>query len=156
VHATLAGVVLGLLTPISEIEWLEHRLHPWSSFAIVPLFALANAGVVVSGAALRSAAGSAVSVGVIVGLVVGKLVGISGATWAARRVRLGVLPDDVSTRGLIGVASMGGIGFTVSIFVAGLAFSSAALVNEAKIGILVGSLLSGVVGSAVLYGGDRR
>jgi len=198
-HATLAGVVLGLMAPtapirqrhlidetaltdlstvdaaretamlaresVSVVEWLEHVLHPWSSFFIVPLFALANAGVPLSTRALSSAASSPITYGVLVGLVVGKVVGITGATWLATRSGVGVLPEGATSRGILGVAAIGGIGFTVSIFVTGLAFDDPVLQNDAKIGILVASLVAAGLGTLILLrrpsddpvptGGDR-
>jgi len=136
---------------VSVLEWLEHILHPWSSLVIVPLFALANAGISISGDSMRHAADSAVTAGVVVGLVVGKLVGVLAATWAAVRLGAGVLPRDVNGRALAAGAALGGIGFTVSIFVAGLAFTDARLIEQAKIGILVASVVSAVVGAAILW-----
>jgi Na+:H+ antiporter, NhaA family len=184
VHATIAGVALGFLTPtqpfqppelidadelldlssvdraretaelargsVSVVEWLEHRLHPWSSFVIVPLFALANAGVVVTGGALRAAWASSIAHGIVVGLVVGKLVGVSTFTWLAVRLGLGALPPGITWRGVVGIGGLAGIGFTVSLFVTGLAFVEPALQDEAKIAILMASTLASVVGTLIL------
>jgi NhaA family Na+:H+ antiporter len=135
---------------VSVVEWLEHRLHPWTSFAIVPLFALANAGITVSSDMLSDAATSPITLGVVIGLVAGKTVGITGATWLAVRLRVGVLPEGASWRSVVGVGALGGIGFTVSIFVAGLAFDTPAAQDEAKIGILVASMLAAGIGAAIL------
>ena len=159
VHATLAGVALGLLTPTrrrrrgeseSVVEWLEHGLHPWTSFVIVPLFALANAGIPISADSLSDAASSTITYGVIAGLVVGKLVGVTAATWLAVRLRIGDLPSAASWRSIVGIGALAGIGFTVSIFVTGLAFDDVALQDEAKLGILTASLLAAMLGAAVL------
>jgi NhaA family Na+:H+ antiporter len=161
IHATIAGVVLGLLTPTSPrrpddpegpstVEWLEHLLHPWSSFVIVPLFALANAGVVISSQALADAWSTSITHGVVAGLVVGKLVGVSAFTWLAVRLGIGELAAGISWRGLIGVGALAGIGFTVSLFVTGLAFDDPALQDQAKLGILGASLLAALLGSAIL------
>jgi Na+:H+ antiporter, NhaA family len=159
VHATLAGVALGLLTPTrprrrgeseSVVEWLEHGLHPWTSFVIVPLFALANAGIPISADSLSDAASSTITYGVIAGLVVGKLVGVTAATWLAVRLRIGDLPSGASWRSIVGIGALAGIGFTVSIFVTGLAFDEVALQDEAKLGILTASLLAAMLGAAVL------
>jgi NhaA family Na+:H+ antiporter len=186
VHATLTGVVLGLMAPtqpirqhqlidetaltdlstveaaretavlaresVSVVEWLEHLLHPWSSFLIVPLFALANAGVPLSSSALSDAARSPITYGVVLGLVLGKLIGIAGFTWLATRSRIGMLPEGATWQGLLGVAALGGIGFTVSIFVAGLAFDDPVLQNDAKIGILIASVVAATLGSLILLG----
>ena len=189
VNATIAGVVLGLLTParattpehlidadklrdvsnvdaaretaalareaVSIMEWLEHVLHPWSSLVIIPIFVLANAGISLSTSAIADAASSAVTGGVVLGLVVGKLVGVLAATWLALRIGAGVLPRGVDHRGLVGAAALGGIGFTVSIFVAGLAFTDAALVGQAKLGVLAASIISALVGAAILWRPSR-
>ena len=127
---------------VSELEWLEHRLHGWTSFLIVPLFALANAGVSISGESLSDAVSSRVTLGVVVGLVVGKAVGISGAAWLACRLGIADLPENVTWRQIVGVSCLGGIGFTVSIFIAGLAFHDGVVTDEAKIGIVAASLLA--------------
>ncbi|MBA3801595.1 MAG: Na+/H+ antiporter NhaA [Acidimicrobiia bacterium] len=101
---------------VSQLEWLEHELHGWSSFAIVPVVALANAGVTLSSDALGGAAASALTLGVVVGLVAGKTIGISVAAWLATRAGIADLADGVSWRQVMGAAALGGIGFTVSLF----------------------------------------
>jgi NhaA family Na+:H+ antiporter len=186
VHATIAGVALGLLVPtrplvrhlsvslgegdmelsapvvrwvrlhvqetISAAERLAHSLHPWTSLAVVPLFALANAGVPLSRAPLAEAVGSPVTLGVVAGLVVGKLVGISGAAWLALRLRIGALPEGVTSRQLVAVAAVAGIGFTVALFIAGLAYpTTPALQDQARVGILAGSLLAAALGAVLLH-----
>jgi NhaA family Na+:H+ antiporter len=156
VHATIAGVALGLVTPTKDrggrpvLEILEHRLHPVSAFFAVPLFALANAGVYLGGGLLADAASSRLAWAIAVGLVVGKLFGIAGATFGGLRLGWGALPDGVHRAHLWGIAGLGGIGFTVSLFIAQLAFEAPAVVDTAKIGILAGSLLSGLLGAALL------
>lgn len=158
VHATLAGVALGLLVPArtgpdqreAATERLQRRLHPWTAFAVVPAFALANAGVALSGSTLRDAAGSAVTLGVVLGLVAGKSLGVAGAIWLACRVGVARLPDGIRQRHVLGMASVAGIGFTVSLFIAQLAFDDPAAVEQATIGILVGSLLAAALGTSVL------
>jgi Na+:H+ antiporter, NhaA family len=190
VHATLAGVVLGLMTPtqpirrpelvdageladvssyeaarqtatvaresVSVVEWLEHQLHPWTSFVIVPLFVLANAGVPLSVAAVSDALGSSVAGGIMVGLVVGKFVGVAGFTWLAARLRMARLPDDATWSGILGVSALAGIGFTVSIFITDLAFADTSLQDEAKIAILAASVLAATIGTALLVTLSRR
>lgn len=158
VHATIAGVALALLTSarptdpggVSVAERLEHLLHPWSSFLIIPIFALANAGLVLSAGTIKDAMTSSVALGVIVGLVVGKIVGISAAAWVATRAGVARLPEGVTWRHIVGGAALAGIGFTVSLFIAGLAFSDPALIAESKIGILAGSVVAGLLGTAIL------
>ncbi len=155
VHATIAGVTLGLLTPARPfrgrqiIEPLEHWLHPWSSLLVIPVFAIANAGVRLDLSALDRAASSGISWGIILGLVVGKPLGIMMATGLALRFRFGRLPDGLSLRDVLGVGCVAGIGFTVSLFVADLSFHGAQL-SAAKVGIVAASLTSAAVGSAVL------
>ena len=162
IHATIAGVVLGLLTPTGAVkgrqvlELLEHRLHPLSAFVVVPLFALANAGVDFGGGVLSGALGSTLTWAIVVGLLVGKPVGIAGATWVALRLRVGALPEGVSFRHVVGAGVLGGIGFTVSIFIAGLAFDDVRLVNDAKVGIFIGSIASGALGAVILLTLGRR
>ena len=187
VHATIAGVAVGLLMPtrplvrqlsislgqdddddlqpspplvhwvrqqaketVSAAERLAHGLHPWTSYVVVPLFALANAGVPLSRAALSAAVGSPVTGGVVLGLVVGKLAGISGAAWLALRLRIGALPEAVTGRQLLALAAVAGVGFTVSLFIAGLAYPTAELQDQARVGILAGSLLAATVGALLL------
>jgi Na+:H+ antiporter, NhaA family len=161
VHATLAGVALGLLTPArpfggkEPIEGLEHRLHPWSSFLVVPVFAIANAGVVLDSRSLERASSSAVAWGIVAGLVVGKPIGIVGATALARRARLGRLPVDMTMSHVIGVGLVAGVGFTVSLFVAELSFAGP-LLADAKVGIVAASLVSVLVGAGTLMAMTRR
>lgn len=156
IHPTIAAVALGLLTPAVPVggrpvlEEVEHRLHPLSSYFVIPVFALANAGVTLGGDAIGDAAGSRLTWAVIVGLVAGKLIGIAGATFIGVRTRLGQLPPDVGNVHVIGAGAVGGVGFTVSLFITGLAFSTDALLAQAKIGILAGSLLAAMLGAAIL------
>jgi NhaA family Na+:H+ antiporter len=155
VHATIAGVMLGLLTPVGEVGGrqvlteLEDRIHPWTSYLVVPLFALANAGVVVRGDTLEAAATGAVAWGVGLGLLVGKPLGILAG--AALGIRLGIadLPSSLRLKHLSGVALIAGIGFTVSLFVADLAFEGV-LLGEAKVAILLGSLVAAIGGSLLV------
>ena len=161
IHPTIAGVALGLMTPAKPVrgrevlEELEHRLHPVSAFLVLPAFALANAGVEIGGDALGSSTEVRLSIGVALWLVLGKLLGIGSMTWLALRTGVGRLPEGVGRRTALGVAALGGIGFTVSLFIAPLAFSEPAFVDSAKLGILGGSVLSALVGIAILAGGPR-
>jgi NhaA family Na+:H+ antiporter len=156
VHPTIAGVALGLLTPAGPVrgrpvlEQLEAQLHPWSSYLVIPVFALANAGVALDGRAVTDAWGSRLTWAVVVGLVVGKLAGIAGATAVMARSRFGQLPSGVRFGHVLGAGGVGGIGFTVSLFITGLAFTDEALQAQAKIGILAGSLLAALIGAAIL------
>jgi len=202
VHATVAGVILGLLVParayysdvgfreragrilkrwdrdkdtplaharldqdalelaaiaresVSPLERWEHTLHPWSSFLIIPLFALANAGVRFIGIDVLAAVTSPVALGVSVGLVIGKPIGITAATWLGLKLRLGQLPRNTTFTHIIGLGLLAGIGFTVSLFISELAFRSSSSAHlfsdEAKIGIFVGSIVAGIAGFVFL------
>jgi Na+:H+ antiporter, NhaA family len=162
VHATLAGVALALLTPAVPVGGrdvlgeLEHRLHPWVNLGILPLFALANAGVKLSGGELSDSTGRKIALAVALGLVVGKFVGIAGATLAALRLKLGALPSGVDRRGLLGAAALGGIGFTVSLFITPLAYDDPMLIGAAKLGILGGSVVAAAIGVTIFLTGRRR
>jgi protein-disulfide isomerase len=120
-------------------EGVEHRLHPWSAFVVVPLFALANAGIALDAAVLERAASSPITIGIVLGLVVGKLVGITSATWLGTRRWLGRFPLTVAWPPLFGAATVAGIGFTVALLIADLSFTGPRL-EEAKIGILAASI----------------
>ncbi len=149
VHPTLAGVILGLLTPNiardengSVIEWLEHKLHPMSSFIIVPLFAFANTGVTITLETIESAASSLVAWGIFFGLVVGKPIGILASSLGARKLKLIELPRGTNIRLLGATGSAAGIGFTVSIFIAQLAFSDSHLQDIAVLAVIIASIVS--------------
>lgn len=196
VHPTIAGVVLGLLTPslafqrpaavseeahriadltvdepepadadapawlrlaglsreaVSPLARVEHALLPWSSWVIVPVFALANGGVELGGGAVRGALSSAVVLGIVLGLVIGKPLGIWLATFATVRLRVAPMPAGVGWGDTLGLGATAGIGFTVALFIAELAFpQDPALLAEAKVGILVASLVAGVAGNLLL------
>jgi NhaA family Na+:H+ antiporter len=159
VHATVAGVALGLLTPAAASDSaesvaarIERRLHPWSSYLIIPLFALANAGVALGSG--FEGTGARVLVGVVVGLLAGKTIGVVGATWLAVRAGVGDLPDGVSWRQVVGMALLAGIGFTMSLFVTDLAFAgpdAGSLARHAKVGVLGASVVAAAVGAALLW-----
>ncbi|MCW2678024.1 MAG: Na+/H+ antiporter NhaA [Modestobacter sp.] len=194
VHATLAGVILGLVVPARppsrrEIERteafgralreapdaqrarltglavaatvpanarLQESLHRWTAYLVVPVFGLANAGVRLDGEALRAAAGSPVTLGVLLGLVVGNAVGITAGTFVALRTGWGVLPGGVRWSHLMAGATLAGIGFTISLFITDLAFDDPLLREQAKIGILAGSLIAAVLGTLLLrFLGER-
>lgn len=156
VHATIAGVALGLMVPVRPFRGhdigrkLEHSVHPVSALIVIPLFALANAGIDLGGGVLGNALGSEITWGVVAGLVVGKVLGISGTTLIALRLGLGTLPTGMRKAQVWGVGALGGIGFTVSLFIADLAFTDQLLTADAKIGIFLGSILSGIIGASLL------
>lgn len=158
VHATIAGVALGLLTPTWPRERLASALHPWTSFVVVPIFALANAGVAL-GHELNGP-GVRVGLGVVFGLVVGKTVGVAGATWLTVRLRLAPRPTGASWPQVLGVGALAGIGFTMSLFVTDLAFAGRAnaedLVAHAKLGVLGASVIAAAVGSGLLVLASRK
>ena len=160
VHATIAGVVLAATIPIvkspgapddqaSPLHRLEHGLHPYVAFAIVPLFAFANAGVALGGFGWGVLAEPLV-LAIALGLLVGKQIGIFGGIWAAAKLGVAPAPARVSWRQLYGMSLIAGIGFTMSLFIGSLAFTDPLLIEEVKIGVLAGSLLSGLAGVLVL------
>jgi Na+:H+ antiporter, NhaA family len=159
VHAAIAGALLGLSAPIISRRKdkraiagrLERALIPVSAFVVVPLFALANAGVAFSVHAFDERAAVLTGTGIVAGLVVGKVLGIVGATWLLVRLTSARLPKDVSWRLLAGVGLLAGIGFTLSIFIAEIAFASESLTQAAKISIFVASFLSAGLGLAWLW-----
>lgn len=161
VHATLAGVALAFLTPARPVAGrdvlgeLESGLHPFVNFAVLPVFALANAGVVIGGSALSDPQGLRVALAVGIALVVGKFLGVGGAALVALKTGVGRLPSGVDRRELLGAAAVAGIGFTVSLFIAPLAYSDQTLIDAAKLGILGGSIVATLVGTAILLLGRR-
>lgn len=193
VHATIAGVILGAITPAkspgrkdtfvaavkeslpavrdsldpedsersevmigrieelarqteSPLERLERMVHPWTSYLILPVFALVNAGVVLSAEFIRQAFTSTVTLGVILGLVVGKVTGVTALAWLAVRLGWATLPGGAAWRHIAGAGLIGGVGFTVSLFITGLAFSDTVVIEQAKVGVLAASLMAGVGG----------
>ena len=195
IHATIAGVVLGLICPahplrayaadpcvdaadnphvgsaiageanprvirranfeireqLSVAERLADLLHPFSSYLIIPLFALVNAGIEISSETLEDAVTSDITLGVVLGLIVGKFVGVSLFTWLGVRLGLAGLPQGATFRHVVGLALIAGIGFTVSLFITGLAFDDPMVVDEAKLGILGASVIAATLGSLVLF-----
>jgi NhaA family Na+:H+ antiporter len=166
IHPTLAGVVLGMMTPniprndtqvddsedgvVSVIEWLEDRLHPFSSFLIVPVFAFANTGVKISESSITAAINSPIAWGIFFGLVVGKPLGIVVSSWSAKRVGLGEYPEGANTIKIFATGSAAGIGFTVAIFIANLAFDERAIQELAIFAVIIASLVSGAI-STILF-----
>jgi Na+:H+ antiporter, NhaA family len=151
-HPTLAGVILGLMTPAaaaadgeSALARVEARLHPWVAFGVMPLFALANAGVAVQGLQLSGGLPLSVAIGIVGGLVLGKPLGIVLACHAAVRSGLCALPPEVSWRHTVLLGFLGGIGFTMSIFIANLAFADEALLAAAKFAVVVASGLAAAI-----------
>jgi Na+:H+ antiporter, NhaA family len=151
VSPALAGVAMGLLTPVPLAERLAHDLHPVSAFLVVPLFALANAGVSLEGGGLAAPGAGAVLGGVLAGRVLGKLAGIGAAAWLAVRLGLAVRPHATSWSQLAGVATVAGIGFTVPLFVADLAFPDGQFQAPVKLGLLLASVVAGAAGALVLF-----
>ena len=155
VHATLAGVALGLAIPLARggqpgrAAALERALHPWVAFGILPVFALANAGVPLAQLDARVLL-HPVTVGVASGLLLGKLAGVFGFTWLALRLGLGELPADIGWRHLFGVALLTGVGFTMSLFLGALAFPDDSLHGPVRVGVLLGSVCAAVAGACWL------
>lgn len=164
VHATLAGVVVALAVPLrvpgeegeSPLLKLEHSLEPWVVFGVLPLFAFANAGVSLAGLSFGKLL-DPVPLGIALGLFVGKTIGITGATWAAVRWGLSPRPEGSTWEQIVGVAMLGGIGFTMSLFIGMLAFPDPEYAAPLRMGVLMGSLVSATIGYMVLrfLGGAR-
>jgi NhaA family Na+:H+ antiporter len=133
----------------SPAQSLEHNLHPWSTYVILPIFALANAGIVLSGDALNNLA-SPVSLGILFGLVVGKPLGITALSWLAVRIGLAEMPGGVSWGQFFGASCLAGIGFTMSLFITSAAFDDAAIQAIAKLSILVASMIAAGLGTTLL------
>ncbi|MEE5052264.1 Na+/H+ antiporter NhaA [Pseudomonas alliivorans] len=157
IHATLAGVVLAFCIPLrtstkaSPLLTLEHGLHPWVAYGILPLFAFANAGVSLAGVTMDSFTHS-VPLGIAAGLLLGKTAGVFGLTWLAVRTRLASLPKEANWGHVLGVSILCGIGFTMSLFVGSLAFEPgvSGYAGEDRMGILTGSILSAIIGYGVM------
>ena len=166
VHPTLAGVILGLMTPnivrkrtrvedvedgsVSIIEWLEHKFHPISTFFVVPIFAFANTGVVITADSIKGAAQSVVAWGIFFGLVLGKPLGVLLASIAAKRLKVADFPEGATNPSLLATGSAAGIGFTVAIFIANLAFNDAQTQDIAVLAVIVASIVSALV-SVLLF-----
>ena len=166
VHPTLAGVILGLMTPnilkensklhdsddnqVSVIEWLEKKIHPWSSFIIVPLFAFANTGVVITSDSINDAINSPIAWGIFAGLVIGKPIGVLASVFIARKINLGQYPQGAKNVDILATGSAAGIGFTVAIFIANLAFSDPATQDLAIFAVIIASLVSALL-SVLLF-----
>ncbi|MCY9835327.1 Na+/H+ antiporter NhaA [Aeromonas media] len=157
VHATLAGVIVGFMIPISgkryasPLKHLEHALHPWSAYLILPLFAFANAGVSLDGIQLSDLL-SPVPMGIILGLFIGKPLGIFTVSWLSVKLGIAQLPSGVNFKQIFAVSILCGIGFTMSMFIASLAFEHGGLDygSYSRLGILVGSTLAAVIGFIAL------
>ncbi|MFM7395768.1 MAG: Na+/H+ antiporter NhaA [Gammaproteobacteria bacterium] len=145
VHATLAGVVIGVMIPRKSMPTLEHAIHPWVIFGIMPLFALANAGASLTGVGLHTFT-EPVALGIVLGLFFGKQLGVTLACWLAVRTGIAQLPTGSSWRTLHGVAIITGIGFTMSLFIGSLAFASGDYDKAVRLGVLTGSALSAIIG----------
>jgi len=161
VHPTLAGVILGLMTPnilrkrtrvediedgsVSVIEWLEHKFHPISTFFVVPVFAFANTGVVITAESIKDASQSVIAWGIFFGLVIGKPLGVLIASIAAKRSKLAEFPEGAKNSSILATGSAAGIGFTVAIFIANLAFDDAQTQDIAVLAVIVASVASALI-----------
>ena len=155
VHATLAGVIAALAIPLnakdgsSPLKHLEHFLHPWTAFLVLPLFAFANAGVSLAGLQLEDLM-APLALGIAAGLVVGKQIGVFGFMFLATRIGLVKRPDGVTWLQLYGLACLTGVGFTMSLFIGNLAFVEPDQIETVKLGVISGSLISGLLGYGLL------
>ena len=156
VHATLAGVLIAFTIPLktkNEDEALlykmEHGLHPWVAFLILPVFAFANAGVNFTGIGIDDLL-QPLTLGIAVGLFLGKQIGVFLATWIGVKSGIARLPENVSWKHVYGVACLTGVGFTMSLFIGSLAFTTADVMNAVRLGVVLGSVLSGIIGYLLL------
>jgi NhaA family Na+:H+ antiporter len=165
VHPTLSGVILGLMVPnilrsrsdledvedgsVSIIEWLEHKFHPVSTFFVVPIFAFANTGVVITTESLKGASQSVIAWGIFFGLVVGKPLGVLVASLAAKRLKVAEFPEGVDKSSVLAMGSAAGIGFTVAIFIANLAFDDKQTQDIAVLAVIVASVVSALLSIAL-------
>jgi NhaA family Na+:H+ antiporter len=165
VHPTLAGVILGLMTPnilhkdtkiedtedgsVSVIEWLELKFHPLSTFIVVPIFAFANTGVVITSESIRAASQSLIAWGIFFGLVIGKPLGVLFAAVMAKRLKVAEFSDGMNKSSLLATGSAAGIGFTVAIFIANLAFKDSAQQDIAVLAVIVASVVSALLSLAL-------
>lgn len=158
IHATLAGVVTAFMIPLSDGRGgspagkLEHGLHPWVAFAVLPMFAFANAGVTLEGLSLGSLL-DPIPLGIAGGLVIGKAVGVFGSAWLLIRSGIAAAPADATARQLFGISVLCGIGFTMSLFIGALAFDGQDpdYGTRVKLGVLAGSVISGLLGTLILW-----
>jgi NhaA family Na+:H+ antiporter len=133
---------------VSYVEYVEAKLHPVSSFVIVPLFAFVNTGVVITSESIRDTATSAIAWGIFIGLVIGKPLGILAASYTASKARVADLPEGAAFNKVVATGSAAGIGFTVALFIADLAFDDAALQNIAVVAVIVASVVSALISTA--------
>ena len=172
VHPTLAGVILGLITPnivrkrtkvedtddgsVSVIEWLEQKFHPVSTFLVVPIFAFANTGVVITAESIKGASQSLVAWGIFFGLVIGKPLGVLIASISAKRLKVADFPDGANNSSILATGSAAGIGFTVAIFIANLAFDDAQTQDIAVLAVIVASVVSAILSIALFKLHSRK
>jgi len=161
VHPTLAGVILGLMTPnivrktttiediedgsVSVIEWLEHKFHPISTFFVVPVFAFANTGVAITAESIKGASQSLIAWGIFFGLVIGKPIGVLFASFAAKHSKVAEFPEGATSSSILATGSAAGIGFTVAIFIANLAFDDAQTQDIAVLAVIAASVVSALL-----------
>jgi NhaA family Na+:H+ antiporter len=162
VHATLAGVLVALTIPLKEkhgdkalLYKLEHALHPWVAFLILPMFAFANAGVSLAGLSLADLT-QPLTLGIAAGLFLGKQAGVLAATWIGVKSGVARLPVGVTWQHIYGVACLTGVGFTMSLFIGSLAFGTDETMNAVRLGVIAGSVLSGLLGFTVLRASTQR
>lgn len=155
VHATLAGVITAFFIPLkdkwgkSPLHSLEHALTPYVLYLIVPIFAFANAGVVLGGLALSDIL-APLPLGIALGLILGKQIGVFGMTYAMVKLNLARMPQDATWLHIYGISCLAGIGFTMSLFIGGLSFADAELMNQTRLGVLSGSIISAILGYSAL------
>lgn len=155
-YEALHRINLLTLEAATPLQRLEHNLHPWVAYLVMPLFAFANSGIELSSSVFNATFFEGVSMGIVSGLVAGKLIGVFGSTWLMHKLKLAELPADFTWSHVIGMGFLAGIGFTMSLFVTNLAFDNPDLIREAKVGIFTASTISGTLGYFVLKRVLRR
>lgn len=145
IHATIAGVMLAFTIPLDYLEKIEHSLHKPVNYIILPIFALVNTAIPIDTEAVKDLA-SPLSLGIIIGLFAGKAIGITGFSLLADKLKIGKIPRNINLKQILGVGFVAGIGFTMSIFIANLSFTNSFIINESKLAVLLGSLISAVTG----------
>lgn len=155
VHATIAGVMLALTIPVKSIEKIEHSIHKPVNYFILPLFALVNTAILIDSAAIKELS-SSLSLGIILGLFMGKAAGITLFSFLADKLKIGRIPGDVKLKQLLSVGFVAGIGFTMSIFITNLSFDNSLFINESKLAVLLGSLISAVTGALLFNASGKK
>ena len=154
IHSTIAGVLLALFIPISKVESIEHKLHKWVNYLILPIFALVNTAIIFDAGAISNLS-STMSLGIIFGLLLGKSIGIFGFVYIAVKLGISVLPEAANLKHILGIGFIAGIGFTMSIFISKLSFTIPELINVSILSVIIGSVISAIIGYIILSNNSK-